>query len=173
MTQAAAAVVRRQIIAQAPIERAFTVFTRAIRRLQTAAAHPGRAGAPQHRPARPRLASRPRRRRRQRRMAAVPVPVRRPVHRGQLKWRRSPRAPRSTGPHRTYPSTPQTRPASTNGRRTSSTSEANTRRRAPDPFIRPVSRTSRRSWKCRCADASGRHKGHSAATPPIVQLWVA
>ncbi len=48
------------------------------------AAHPGGVGAPQHRPARARLAGRARRGRRRRGMAAVPDPLRRAAPRGHL-----------------------------------------------------------------------------------------
>ena len=48
------------------------------------ATHPAGAGAPQHRPARTRLAGRQRGCERRGRMAALPVPVRVPVHGGAL-----------------------------------------------------------------------------------------
>ena len=53
-------------------------------------------------------------------LAAVPGPVRRPVHRGPLTCRRSSPPPTSTGRPTTCSPTPPTRPGSTNGRRASS-----------------------------------------------------
>ena len=79
--------------------------------------HPGGAGAPAHRPARPGLGSGHGRRRRAGGLAPVPGPLRRPGQGSLLTWRRSSPPPRSAArPTRSSPA-PPTPPGSASGRR--------------------------------------------------------